>query len=498
MKKLAEIADPALIAGSGDVMIGGISSNSKEVGPGFLFAALKGSNVDGAKYIPAAVEKGAAAILLHEDVDRSGMDIPCVVSNDPRRDLAFAAARFYEKQPENIVAVTGTNGKTSVASFVRQLWAATGERAASLGTVGIEIEGGEQESFQRWPLAHTTPDPVETHQKLARLVLEEGVSHLAIEASSHGLEQRRLDGLKLQAAAFTNITQDHLDYHGSMEEYFAQKLRLFEELLPAGAAVVVDADIAGADRVTEIAERRGLRVISTGRQGETLKLKKRALAGYGQNLHVQHDGELFEIETTLIGDFQASNMLVAAGLCLAAGSPWESIWPVLGDLKGARGRMEIVGRSNDGKGVPVIVDYAHTPDALQNAILALKPISRGGRIIVVFGCGGDRDKGKRPLMGAIAQKHADIAIVTDDNPRTEDAAAIRRQVLAACPDAMEIGDRQQAIDMAVSLIEDGDIVLVAGKGHEEGQETGGQLLPFSDHEAVQKALALSMDKENGA
>ncbi|MCF6198646.1 MAG: UDP-N-acetylmuramoyl-L-alanyl-D-glutamate--2,6-diaminopimelate ligase [Hyphomicrobiaceae bacterium] len=492
MKKLGQIANADLISGDENTQISGMTSDSRQVEPGFLFAALDGSVVDGAKFIPAAIEKGAVAILLHKDVDRSGIELPCIISDNPRRDLAIAAARFYAKQPATIIAVTGTNGKTSVASFVRQIWAATGERAASLGTVGIEIEGGERGGYEHWPLNHTTPDPVEIHQKLACLV-DEGVTHLAIEASSHGLEQRRLEGLRLQAAGFTNITQDHLDYHGSMEAYFSQKLRLFEELLPAGAPVVVDADIAGADKVVAIAKARGLPVISVGRKGDTLKLENLVLAGYGQQLHVAHEGELVEIETGLIGDFQASNMLVAAGLCLASGLEWGKIWQVLGDIKGAKGRMEIVGET--AAGVPVIVDYAHTPDALENAIKALKPIASGGRIIVVFGCGGDRDKGKRPLMGAIAQKYADVAYVTDDNPRTEDAATIRKEVLAAAPAAIEIGDRQQAINTAVAQLQDGDILLVAGKGHEEGQKVGDKILPFLDHDAVGKALALVRDIE---
>ncbi len=492
-KTLRQIAGEALVIGEENTPIIGITCNSKLVEPGFLFAALPGTNVDGEKYIGSAIENGAVALLLHENTDRSAIKIPCIICDNPRRDLAFAAARFYEYQPETIVGVTGTNGKTSVASFVRQIWAALGERAASLGTVGVEIEGGEEGGYEHWPLNHTTPDPVEIHQKLARLE-DEGVTHLALEASSHGLEQRRLEAVDLTAAAFTNITQDHLDYHGSMEAYFAQKLRLFEELLPEGTPVVIDADIPGTDRIVDIARQRSLPVISVGHKGETLKLENLVLAGYGQQLHVMHKGQIFEIETDLIGDFQASNMLVAAGLCMAAGSEWEQIWQVLGDLSGARGRMEIVGRTNGGSGVPIIVDYAHTPDALENAIKALNPIAKEGRILVVFGCGGDRDKGKRPLMGAIAQEFADIAYVTDDNPRSEDPAVIRREILAAAPDAIEIGDRQQAINAAVAELRDGDILLVAGKGHEEGQKIGDEILPFLDHDAVDRALALLTQK----
>ncbi len=482
MKTLGQIGDAALIFGDENKVITGLSCNSQTIKPGFLFAALPGTTVDGARFIEQAVQKGAAAILLHEDVAREHIAVPCLVSSDPRKDIAFAAARFYEKQPANIVAVTGTNGKTSVASFVQQIWQAVGVRGASLGTVGI------QAGDQHWPLSHTTPDPIELHEKLAMLV-ETGVTHLAIEASSHGLEQRRLEGVKMQAAAFTNITQDHLDYHGSMEAYFAQKLRLFSELLPTGGSVVVDADIARSSEVVEIAKQRGFDVLSVGHKGKMLQLEEVVLSGYGQNLHVRHEGELFEIKTDLIGAFQASNLLVAAGLCMASGTPWEQIWPVLGDLKGAKGRMEIVGRTAGGKGVPVIVDYAHTPDALENALKALKPIASDGRILVVFGCGGDRDKGKRPLMGAIAQKHADMVFVTDDNPRFEQPAAIRKEILAAAPDAIEIGDRQKAITAAVEKLRDGDVLLVAGKGHEEGQKIGDETVPFLDHHAVANALA---------
>jgi UDP-N-acetylmuramoyl-L-alanyl-D-glutamate--2,6-diaminopimelate ligase len=488
MKSLEQIAEPAIIFGEQGTMISGMTANSNAVQPGFLFAALKGTNVDGARFIPNAIENGAAAILLHEDVDRSNINLPCIVSNDPRRDLALAAARFFEKQPANIVAVTGTNGKTSVASFVQQIWHMIGIKGASLGTVGIDV------GDKHWSLSHTTPDPVELHEKLVMLV-DEGVTHLAIEASSHGLEQRRLEGVNLSAAAFTNISRDHLDYHNSMKDYFGQKKRLFEELLPDGAPVVVDTEAPGADEVIEVAQKRGLELITVGRDGNTLKLES-LISGYDQTLHVLHEGERFEICTGLIGDFQASNTLVAAGLCLAAGAKWADVWPVLGQLKGAKGRMEIVGRTSSG--VPVIVDYAHTPDALENAIESLRPIVGDGKLIVVFGCGGDRDKGKRPLMGAIAQKHADLVFVTDDNPRSEDPEIIRDEIMVAAPDAIEIGDRQKAINTAVASIRDGDILLVAGKGHEEGQKVGNELLPFLDHTAVRKALAKRDEGEDGA
>ncbi|MCP4933838.1 MAG: UDP-N-acetylmuramoyl-L-alanyl-D-glutamate--2,6-diaminopimelate ligase [bacterium] len=486
-KTLGQLAGTVLISGDEKTMITGLSCNSRTVETGYLFAALPGTTVDGAKFIDNALENGAAAILLHEDVARDHINVPCIVSADPRKDTAFVAAQFFEQQPAHIVAVTGTNGKTSVVSFVQQVWQAMGIKGASLGTVGI------QAGDQYWPLSHTTPDPIELHEKLAILV-DEGITHLAIEASSHGLEQRRLEAVNIDVAAFTNITQDHLDYHGSMEEYFAQKLRLFSELLPDGASVVVDADIAGSSDVIDIAKQRGFKVLSVGHKGETLKLIKLGLTGYGQELLIKAgDENETKINSDLIGDFQASNLLVAAGLCIAVGANWREISRALGGLQGAKGRMEIVGET--ALGVPVIVDYAHTPDALKNAMLALKPISKGGRIHVVFGCGGDRDKGKRPLMGAIAQKHADIVYVTDDNPRSEDPASIRTEILAAAPDAIEIGDRQSAINEAVRHLQAGDILLVAGKGHEEGQKVGHEVLPFLDHTAVAKALAL-LDGEN--
>lgn len=481
MKTLGQIANATIISGDQATTITGISCNSQTVQQGFLFAALPGTKVDGARFIANALENGAAAILLHKDVDRANIHVPCIVSHDPRADLAHVSARFFDKQPAFTVAVTGTNGKTSVASFVQQLWQMMGIHGASLGTVGI------QAGDRHWPLSHTTPDPVELHEKLAMLV-DEGVTHLAVEASSHGLEQRRLEGVDIKAAAFTNITQDHLDYHGSMEDYFAQKQRLFRELLPAGATVVVDADAPGAREVIEIAKERDLELITVGHKGETLKLIGSLIVGYGQDLQVSYRGEEnpTHIHSSLIGDFQTSNILVAAGLCLSMGARWDDIYPKLGDLKGAMGRMEVVGHT--AQNVPVLVDYAHTPDALENALVALKTISKGGKIHVVFGCGGDRDKGKRPLMGAIAQKHADIVIVTDDNPRSEEPATIRAAILAAAPQALEIGDRQAAITQAVRGLQKGDILLVAGKGHETGQTVGDQVLPFRDHDAVAKAL----------
>jgi UDP-N-acetylmuramoyl-L-alanyl-D-glutamate--2,6-diaminopimelate ligase len=488
MKTLGQIADGATISGDQRVEITGISCNSKTVRPGFLFAALPGTKIDGARFIKNALDNGAVAILLHENVDRSQIDVPCIVSDNPRRELAFAAAQFFERQPDQIVAVTGTNGKTSVASFVQQIWQMSGIHGASLGTVGIQA--GER----HWLLSHTTPDPVELHEKLAMLAAE-GVTHLALEASSHGLEQRRLDGVKIKAGAFTNITQDHLDYHGTMEEYFAQKLRLFRELLPPEATVVIDADVPGADQVIGIARQRNLKVISIGRAGETLRLTDISVAGYGQDLRIRYQGDQQEttLHSRLIGDFQTSNILVAAGLCLSGGMQWRDILPTLGRLKGARGRMEVVGHTDHG--VPVIVDYAHTPDALKNALKALRPICRRGRIHVVFGCGGDRDRGKRPLMGIMAQQYADNVYVTDDNPRSEEPAGIRAEILAAAPSAIEIGDRQSAINEAVGALQEGDILLVAGKGHEEGQIIGDKVRPFLDHDAVEKALKRAREQE---
>jgi UDP-N-acetylmuramoyl-L-alanyl-D-glutamate--2,6-diaminopimelate ligase len=391
--------------------------------------------------------------------------------------LAHAAARFYPRQPETIVAVTGTSGKTSVAAFVRQIWQALGEESASIGTIGVVSR----------PLtvygSLTTPDPIALHQLLDRLAAS-GVTRLAIEASSHGLDQKRLDGVRLAAGAFTNLTRDHMDYHPTIEEYLAAKLRLFHDLLPDGAPAVIDADSAIAPRVIVAAHARGLRVITVGVQGETIRLNSAARDGLSSRLDLQFGDRSFRVNFPLAGDFQISNALVAAGLCIATGSAAQAVFNALQTLDGAPGRLERIG---DVRGATVFVDYAHKPDALEKAIAALRPFVRG-RLVAVFGCGGDRDPGKRPIMGEIAARSADVTIVTDDNPRSENPATIRAQILAGAPSAIEIGDRAAAIRAAVAMLRDGDALLIAGKGHETGQIVGDKTLPFSDADEARAAL----------
>ena len=457
--------------------IAGLAVDSRQVAPGYLFAALPGVNTDGARFIADALSRGAAAILVPEGM-RTEIDAPVVTDPDPRRRLALIAARFFGPQPETAVAVTGTNGKTSVASFLRQLWAEEGFQAASLGTIGVVSPCGTQ------TLRHTTPQPIELHTLLAGLA-RDGVTHLALEASSHGLQQRRLDGVTLAAGAFTNISRDHLDYHASFEDYFAQKLRLFGDLLPPGASAVVDMDSEASARVVDEAKSRGLDLVTVGRAGETLRLVSIGVDGFAQVLGIEHNGKRYDVRLPLVGDFQAANALVAAGLAMATGTSAEDVLPSLATLQGARGRLDLAGTAPSG--APIFVDYAHTPDALAKALQALRPYV-ANRLLVVFGCGGDRDKGKRPQMGAAAVAGSDLAIVTDDNPRSEEPAVIRREILAAAPGAVEIGDRAQAIAEAVAMLKTGDVLLVAGKGHETGQTIGTTVVPFSDHGAVAAAL----------
>ena len=469
--------DAALPETAGSLLVAGLTADSREVEPGFVFAALPGSKVDGAKYIGQAFERGASVVIAIEGSYRgSGLVIE---TPNPRQLFARMAARFFGKQPDLTVGVTGTNGKTSVAAFVRQIWQSMGFRAASIGTIGVVSPAGPEY------LSHTTPDPVQLQRLLAKLA-EDHVGHLALEASSHGLAQYRLDGIRFAAAGFTNLSRDHLDYHATLEEYFDAKMRLFEELLPAGAPAVINADTPFSDEVIRRAKSRGLKIFTVGHAGHDLKLAHAQREGLGQHLELQTPARQHSVYLPLVGEFQASNALVSAGLVLATGGEEALVMHALESLQGAKGRLDLVGRSNTG--APIFVDYAHTPDALENAIISLRPYT-DGKLVVVFGCGGDRDKGKRPLMGAIAAKHADKAIVTDDNPRSEDAKVIRAEILAACPGATEIGDRAKAIRAGVDSLMKGDVLLVAGKGHEEGQTIGTAVIPFSDHEAVAAAIA---------
>lgn len=459
--------------------ITGLSADSREVKPGYLFAALAGTNTNGAQFVADAIARGASAILAPEAlVLDASLAVPVIRDANPRRRLALLAARFYGRQPETCVAITGTNGKTSIAAFLRQIWESQGLKAASLGTTGISF-GGEE-----IPLGYTTPDPVSLHASLAKLA-ERGATHLAFEASSHGLAQHRVDGMRLSAGGFTNITRDHLDYHTTFEDYFTAKMRLFTELLEPGQPAVIDVDSEGGQRVAALARARGLKVFTTGRNGESLRLLASDRDGFAQTLSLSLDGEPYTVHLPLAGEFQTANALVAAGLAITTGSPAKAVFHALERLHGAKGRLELAGYAPCG--APIFIDFAHTPDGLENAILALRPYVTG-KLHAVLGCGGDRDKGKRPQMGAVAHRLAERVYITDDNPRTEDAATIRAEILAAAPGATEIGDRSQAVATSIAALAAGDVLLIAGKGHETGQTVGKSVIPYSDHDSVAKVL----------
>ena len=462
-----------------DPEISGVTADSRKVRPGFLFVALPGAKADGRSFIPAALDAGAAAVLAPDDV--AGLSAPVVHASDLRRAYALAARAFYGAQPRTCVAVTGTNGKTSVAVFCRQIFERLGRKSASMGTLGVRA-GDEQLT----PPGLTTPDAADVSRLLAELAAK-GVTHLALEASSHGVDQRRLDGVDLTAAGFTNLTQDHLDYHGTMGAYRAAKLRLFEALLPRGGTAVLNADSDAYGAFASAAVTHGQTVFSVGQGGHGLKLLDRQLVPDGQRLKLDVGGRVHDIRLPLAGDFQASNALVAAGLCIGAGEGAEAVLGALEHIEGAPGRLQRVGSGR--KGGEAYVDYAHTPDGLETVLKALRPHARG-RLIVVFGAGGDRDRGKRPLMGHAAAELADIAIVTDDNPRSEEPASIRAAILAAAPGAREIGDRRAAIGAASAMLEEGDVMVVAGKGHEQGQIIAGEVHPFDDVAETARALGL--------
>ncbi len=482
MQTAASAKDPGTIdPAANDTEVTGLTADSRKVRPGYLFAALPGSRTDGRAYIGQALDKGAVAVIAPSGtrIAGRGRPIALVADDNPRRRLALMAARFYAAQPDSIAAVTGTNGKTSVADFTRQIWERLGTRAASLGTLGLIP------AHPSVPGSLTTPDPVELHRCLA-LLADGGVSRLVMEASSHGLDQYRLDGVRIAAAAFTNLSRDHLDYHGDMGAYLAAKRRLFTELAAPGGTAVLNADDETFAGLREAATARGLRVVSYGRAGRDLRLRAlRPLPG-GLDLAFDLGRRRHRVTLPLAGAFQAHNVLAALGLALATDADPEAAAAALGSLEGVAGRMErVAGTPSGGE---VYVDYAHTPDALATVLRALRPHTQG-RLRVVFGCGGDRDRGKRPQMGAIASELADQAIVTDDNPRGEDPAAIRKEILAAAPGAVEIGDRGAAIAAAVAALDPGDLLVVAGKGHEPGQTVGGRVLPFDDREVVRRLVA---------
>ncbi|MCA0024280.1 MULTISPECIES: UDP-N-acetylmuramoyl-L-alanyl-D-glutamate--2,6-diaminopimelate ligase [unclassified Mesorhizobium] len=461
-----------------DLEVTGISSDSRQVKPGVVFFALAGSKADGAAYAADAAARGAAAIVAGKDSALGGLPVPVLAVDDPRLALALSAARYFGKQPQTMVAVTGTSGKTSVAAFVRQIWEQAGFAAASIGTTGVVAPGRNDYG------SLTTPDPVALHQLLLELA-DAGVTHASMEASSHGLDQRRLDGVRLAAGGFTNLGRDHMDYHPTVEDYHRAKLRLFDALLPKGAPAVIFADDPWSAPTIQAAKAARLGVLTVGRHGDFLTLKRVEHERHRQRAEVEADGMLYEIDLPLAGDFQIANALVSAGLAISTGTPVAKALKALEKLKGAPGRLDLVGTTANG--APVYVDYAHKPDALENVLASVRPFTTG-RVIVVFGCGGDRDRGKRTIMGEIATRLADVVIVTDDNPRSEVPETIRAAILAAAPGAIEIGDRRAAIHEAVAMLHAGDTLIVAGKGHEEGQTIGTETLHFSDHEEVRAAL----------
>ena len=458
----------------------GLAVDSRVVKKGDLFFALSGSKTDGARFIDAAVASGAVAIA--GDHPPSRISVPFVATSNPRRALALAAAKFYALQPATIAAVTGTSGKTSVAAFTRLIWERLGHAAASIGTIGLV-------SPKRTVYGSlTTPDPIALHQQLDEIA-RDGVTHLAFEASSHGLDQYRLDGVRIAAGGFTNLSRDHMDYHPDVAHYLNAKLRLFRDLIPPGGAAVISADHECSPQVIEAARTRGLRLVAVGAngdgKGEGIRLVEAGIDGFAQKLVLEHRGSRISVKLPLVGAFQIENALVSAGLAIATGSEAGAVFASLEHLEGAKGRLERVGERN---GAPVFVDYAHKPDALAKALQALRPYAKR-KLVVVFGAGGDRDAGKRPLMGAIASENADRVIVTDDNPRSEKPETIRAVFFFNAKGATEIGDRAGAIRAAIDDLQPGDALLIAGKGHETGQIVGDRTLPFSDHEAVACALS---------
>jgi UDP-N-acetylmuramoyl-L-alanyl-D-glutamate--2,6-diaminopimelate ligase len=466
-----------LIEGGGDKTVTGFAIDHRKVAPGTIFGAFQGATVNGEDFIPAAIKAGAVAIVARPGVTVEGA--LHIADDNPRERFARLAAGFFAPFPATAVAVTGTNGKTSTVEMTRQLWRMTGFHAASIGTLGVTTADDSVST------GLTTPDIVTFLSNVGGLA-REGVTHVAFEASSHGLSQYRTEGLPVKAAAFTNLSRDHLDYHGDMAAYFHAKLRLFAEVLDADGAAVVWVDDANSERVIDLARARGNRLLTVGEHGDTLRLVGRDPTLLGQGLTIEAEGKSYKVNLPLIGAYQAANALTAAGLVIATGGDIATTLSNLSRLQPVRGRLEraVIAKS----GAPVYVDYAHTPDALEAAVAALKPHTQG-RLILVFGAGGDRDPGKRELMGREAAAGADVVIVTDDNPRSEDPAAIRREVLKGAPNAIEIGGRREAIAAAIEMAGPEDIVLLAGKGHEQGQIVGDRVLPFDDVTVARECAA---------
>jgi UDP-N-acetylmuramoyl-L-alanyl-D-glutamate--2,6-diaminopimelate ligase len=471
--------------GRREAVITGLSVDSRDVRDGHLFAALPGVNAHGATFIETALTAGASAVLTNtagakiaEDA-LADSDAALIIAENPRQALAFASALWFGAQPEVMVAVTGTNGKTSVANFTRQIWNELGLEAVNLGTTGVE---GSWET----PLRHTTPEPITLHRALS-FAARAGVTHGAMEASSHGLEQRRLDGVHLIAAGFTNFTQDHLDYHESFDAYFDAKAALFDRVLSEDGVAVVNIDTSSGIEIADVAMNAGQELLAVGRAREAdLRLLAQRYDALGQEVRLAYGGRIHQMKLNLIGGFQAENAMVAAGLAIASGCDSDEVLTVLPKLKPVRGRMQLAATRENG--AAVFVDYAHTPDAVSTALQALRPHVLG-RLVVVLGAGGDRDTTKRPLMGEAATKHADLVFVTDDNPRSEDPAVIRTAVMLGAPNAIEVADRAEAILRAVDALGPGDALLIAGKGHETGQIVGDDILPFDDVEQASMAVS---------
>ena len=461
--RLSDIADT-----DSDSEVTGFAIDHRKVARGSVFGAFKGAVFNGEDFIDQAVDRGAVAVVARPEADVNR--VPHLADSEPRRLFADLAAKFYAPYPETVVAVTGTNGKTSTVEMTRQIWRMLGHRSASIGTLGVTTSDDQVKT------GLTTPDIVTFLNNMAGLK-RMGTTHVAYEASSHGLDQHRAEGVPLAAAAFTNFSRDHLDYHGTMDEYFEAKMRLFERVLPAGKPAVIWTDDPKSDEVIERATAAGHELVTVGRKGDAIRLIEQTPTALGQTLMLEHGGKPHRLALPLIGAYQASNVLTAAGLVLATGGEWNATFSAMQRVAPVRGRLEraVISRA----GVPVYIDYAHTPDALEAAIAALRPHVEG-RLITVFGAGGDRDQGKRPEMGAVASRLSDVVIVTDDNPRSEDPALIRSAIMAGAPGATEVGGRREAIAEAIRIAHAGDIVLVAGKGHETGQIVGDRVLPFDD------------------
>ena len=482
-----------------DSPVTGFAIDHRKVAPGCIFGAFPGAKVNGEDFIPAAIKAGAIAVVARPEARVEGA--AHLADAEPRCAFAHLAARFFSPVPEVIVAVTGTNGKTSTVEMTRQLWHRAGIRAASIGTLGI-VTGGITTERETTHTGLTTPDIVTFLANLTGLA-REGVSHVAFEASSHGLSQYRQEGVAVAAGAFTNLSRDHLDYHPDMAHYFAAKMRLFDEVVQADGTAVIWADDAWSDRAIHHASARGLRLCTVGEKGEAIRLISATPTHLGQELALEHDGTTRRLHLPLIGAYQAANALVSAGLAISTGLAPDAVFESLSWLQPVRGRLERAALTRSG--APAYIDYAHTPDALAAAIAALRP-HVSGQLILVFGAGGDRDAGKRAAMGRIAAASADIAIVTDDNPRSEDPAAIRAAVLSGMAggsaDVREIGDRRAAIAAAIAAAGANDIVLIAGKGHEQGQIIGAgeatQVLPFDDVSVARECAGLEAIRESRA